>query len=237
MLTLHNLLGRPKEAFDLIQSHKFHPWEGGEGKVTSQYVISLVEMAKLCLGDSNPNQAIEYLQQAQVYPKNLGEGKLYGAQQNNVFYYLGQAYAMLGKPNEARSAYERATIGLSEPTSAMFYNDQPPDMIFYQGMAQLALGHADEAGQIFQKLIAYGQAHLSDDVKIDYFAISLPDFQVFDDDLSLRNRIHCHYMMALGHLGLGNGVNAQLQFDQILSLDINHIGATIHQHLVTAKSQ
>ena len=119
----------------------------------------------------------------------------------------------------------------------MFYNDQPPDMIFYQGMAQLALGRADEAQQIFQKLIAYGQAHLADDVKIDYFAISLPDFQVFDDDLSRRNRIHCHYMMALGYLGLGDSANAQLQFDQILSLDISHIGATIHQHLVTVRSQ
>jgi tetratricopeptide (TPR) repeat protein len=237
MITLFNLLGKPKGAFDLIQSHKFHPWEGGEGKVTSQYVISLVEMAKLCLGESNPVQAIEYLQQAQIYPENLGEGKLYGAQENNIFYYLGQAYTMLGKLDEARSAYERATIGLSEPASPMFYNDQPPDMIFYQGMAQLALGHADEAGQIFQKLIAYGRAHEADDVKIDYFAISLPDFQVFDDDLSLRNLIHCHYMMALGYLGLADSANAQLHFEQILSLDVNHIGATIHQHLVTVRSQ
>jgi tetratricopeptide (TPR) repeat protein len=237
MITLHNLLGKPKEAFDLIQSHKFHPWEGGEGKVTSQYVISLVEMAKVCLGDSNAGQAIEYLQQAQIYPENLGEGKLYGAQENNIFYYLGQAYTMLGRAKEAHSAYERATIGLSEPTSPMFYNDQPPDMIFYQGMAQLALGHVYEAQQIFQKLIAYGQAHLSDEVKLDYFAISLPDFQVFDDDLSRRNRTHCHYMLALGYLGLGDSVNAQLQFDQILSLVISHIGATIHQHLVTIQSQ
>jgi hypothetical protein len=104
-------------------------------------------------------------------------------------------------------------------------------------MAQLALGHTDEAQEIFQKLIAYGQAHLSDDVKIDYFAISLPDFQVFDDDLSLRNRIHCYYMMALGYLGLGENPNAKLQFDQILSLNINYIGATIHRDLLTVRSQ
>jgi tetratricopeptide (TPR) repeat protein len=237
MITLHNLLAKPKEAFDLIQSHKFHPWEGGEGKVTSQYVISLVEMAKLCLAEGDPAQAIEYLQQAQIYPEYLGEGKLYGTQENNIFYYLGQAYTMLGKRREARSAHERATIGLSEPASPMFYNDQPPDMIFYQGMGQLALGQPDEAGQIFQKLIAYGQAHLSDHVKIDYFAISLPDFQVFDDDLSLRNQIHCHYIMALGYLGLGDSTNAQFQFDRILSLDINHVGATIHQHPLTVRSQ
>ena len=41
----------------------------------------------------------------------------------------------------------------------------------------------DEAQAIFQKLVDYGQNHMDDDVKIDYFAISLPDFLVFDEDL------------------------------------------------------
>src|SRR5205814_7518508 len=38
---LLNLLGRPQEALDLLLARKFHPWEGGEGKVTGQYVASL----------------------------------------------------------------------------------------------------------------------------------------------------------------------------------------------------
>jgi tetratricopeptide (TPR) repeat protein len=43
---LLNLLGRHEEALDLVLTHHFHPWEGGEGKVTGQYVISLIELAK-----------------------------------------------------------------------------------------------------------------------------------------------------------------------------------------------
>lgn len=40
-------------------------------------------------------------------------------------------------------------------------------------------------------------------MEIDYFAISLPDFLVFDEDYTVRNRAHCYYLMALGYLGLG----------------------------------
>ena len=47
---------------------------------------------------------------------------------------------------------------------------------------------------------------------MDYFAVSLPDFLVFEDDLDRRNRIHCHYMMALGYLGLGERGQAETHF-------------------------
>ena len=47
---------------------------------------------------------------------------------------------------------------------------------------------------------------------MDYFAVSLPDFLVFDEDLQRRNRIHCHYMMALGLLGLGEAGRSRTAF-------------------------
>ncbi|MDE6381109.1 MAG: DUF5107 domain-containing protein, partial [Muribaculaceae bacterium] len=36
-ITLLNQLGRHEEAMSLLDSHSFHPWEGGEGKVPAQY--------------------------------------------------------------------------------------------------------------------------------------------------------------------------------------------------------
>ena len=128
-----------------------------------------------------------------------------------------------------KACFEKASAGLSEPTSAMYYNDQPPDMIFYQGLARQKLGRDAEARQIFQKLVDYGQAHLDDDVTMDYFAVSLPAFLVFDEDLNQRNRIHCHYVMGLGQLGLGNVEAARQHFNQVLALDANHQGAMAHR--------
>ncbi len=231
-ITLLNLIGHPDEAYQHLMQRHFHPWEGGEGKVTGQYVISLVEKASGLIDQRDARQAIELLMQAQHYPHNLGEGKLYGAQENNIFYMLGCAHETLGDDENARLWFERASTGLSEPTSAMYYNDQPPDMIFYQGLARLKLNRADEARAIFSKLVAYGQAHQNDEVKMDYFAVSLPDFLVFDVDLNERNRRHCHYMQGLGYLGLNDSAAAQEQFDAVLALDANHLGATRHRRMI-----
>jgi tetratricopeptide (TPR) repeat protein len=230
-ITLLNMLGQHDRAYAALMARRFHPWEGGEGKSTGQYVASLVEQAKRLIAAGEHAQAIKRLERALAYPHNLGEGKLPNAQENNIHYYLGLAWAGQGDSERARAAFERASTGLSEPTSAMYYNDQPPDMIFYQGLARQQLGRADEARQIFQKLVDYGQSHMGDDVQMDYFAVSLPTFLVFDEDLNERNRIHCTYMMALGYLGLGDAAEARRCFDRTLELDANHQGAIMHRQL------
>ncbi len=231
-ITLLNTLERFDDAYAALMARNFHPWEGGEGKTTGQYVISLVEQARKKIAANDFADALEFLQRATMYPHNLGEGKLVNAQENNIYYYMGLAYHALGDSENARNALERAATGLSEPTSALYYNDQPPDMIFYQGLARAKLGHKPDALLIFQKLIDYGNAHRNDEIQMDYFAVSLPTFLVFDEDLNARNRVHCHYMIALGHLGLGNFSLAQEQFAQVLALDANHQGAWLHQRLI-----
>jgi tetratricopeptide (TPR) repeat protein len=231
-ITLFNLCGRPDEAYACLMARNFHPWEGGEGKVTGQYVTSLVEKARATMTASQAAQAVDFLMQAQTYPDNLGEGKLFGAQENNIFYFLGCAYELMGDMNTATGWFTRASTGLSNPSSALYYNDQPPDTIFYQGLALLKLNRNVEARAVFSKLIEYGKAHLNDEVVMDYFAVSLPDFLVFDFDLKALNRLHCHYIMALGSLGLGNASNAKEHFNAVLAMDANHLGATIHRKMV-----
>ena len=230
-VTLLNLLGRSQQALDILLAHNFHPWEGGEGKSTGQYVLSCVQLARAALADGQPRRASELLEAAQRFPENLGEGKLAGAQENHIFYYLGLARRALGETEAAHVALEKASTGLSEPTSAVFYNDQPPDMIYYQGLAREALGQKKAARAIFQKLVDYGRAHSEDRVTMDYFAVSLPDMVVFEDDLTARNRIHCGYILGLGLLGLKDTVAAREQFAQITALDANHSGVILHAPL------
>jgi tetratricopeptide (TPR) repeat protein len=231
-ITLLNLAGRPAEAYQVLMARNFHPWEGGEGKVTGQYVTSLVEMARRRLESGETSQAVALLERAQVYPPNLGEGKLYGARENHVFYYLGHAYEQLGEAELAREFYTCASSGSSDPGSARYYNDQPPDMIFYQGLALLKLNRKNEAEAIFNKLVEYGSTHITDEVSFDYFAVSLPDFLVFDADLNTLNRLHCHYMLGLGYLGLGNKPQALEHLDAVLAIDSSHLGAVIHRKMI-----
>ena len=199
---LYNQLGQHEKAFQQIMSHKFHPWEGGEGKVTGQYILSLTEMAKNAIQNNEFMLALDLLGKAQFYPENLGEGKLSGAQENEIFYWLGNTYDRLNEPLKAKENWEKAAFGLITPSAAIFYNDQKPDTIFYQGLALMQLGRTDEAKARFETLIKFGKLHLEDEFKLDYFAVSLPDLQIWEDDLTKRNRQNCLKLIALGESGL-----------------------------------
>ncbi|MGG4401744.1 DUF5107 domain-containing protein [Paenibacillus amylolyticus] len=228
-VTLLNMQGSHQEAWNALQTRRFHPWEGGEGKVTGQYVTALTELAKRKLEKQQPELAMELLKKALVYPENLGEGKLEGARDNPVYFYLGCAYQQLKSNQAAEESFHKASIGLNEPASAMFYNDQPPESIYYQGLAWQKLGNVKEANRRFNKLIDYAERHMHDHIRMDYFAVSLPDFLVFDDDLNQRNEEHCRYMRALGLLGLGRTSEAKLELERILEKNPNHQGAIIHR--------
>ena len=201
-LIMLNVLRQFEEAYSLIMKRKFHPWEGGEGKVTGQYVHCLTEMAKKAIDSKEYEKAIGFLNKAQYYPDNLGEGKLYGAQENAIFYWLGCAFDGLGICREAVEWWQKAAEGMKEPASAIFYNDQQPDTIFYQGLALIKLGKIQDAGERFETLIRFGELHLNDEFKLDYFAVSLPDLQIWDDDLTKLNIRNCQELIRMGEMGL-----------------------------------
>lgn len=224
-IALLNRLARHKEALDILTQRQFHPWEGGEGKATGQYVFALVQAARAALDRRDYQDARDLLKRALVYPANLGEGKLPGAAENHIHYYLGLACEALGLTQEATGWLEKASVGLREPASAIYYNDQPPDTMYYQGLALQRLGHNREARTRFEALVEYGRAHLEDEPTMDYFAVSLPDFLVFDEDLGSRNRIHCLYMTGLGRLGLGQTREAMSCLNDVLERDGMHLGA------------
>lgn len=225
---LLNRLGRHTEALNLLLGRRFHPWEGGEGKVVGQYVLSLVQLAREALAREAYAEALQLLERARRYPPNLGEGKLPTTPENDILYEPGRAYTGLGDHGRAGACWEQAAKGAVEPVLALYYNDQPPELIFYRGLALRALGRNAEAAAIFEHLVAYGTEQIDAPVQIDYFAVSLPDFLVFDDDLQRRNRIHCHLMQALGYLGLGQVERAAQAFAAVLHLDCAHPCGVIH---------
>lgn len=223
-ITLLNQTGRYYEAKRKLDNHQFHPWEGGEGKVPFQYQTARVELAKLAIADGKYADAVVLLNECLQYPRHLGEGKLYGAQENDFFYLLGLCYKAMEQEENARQCFEQATLGPTEPAAAMYYNDAKPDKIFYAGLAFRALGNENKARAYFNRLVDYGKQHLHEKVVMDYFAVSLPDLQIWDGSLDGANRIHCFYMLALGYAGLGDRVHSEHYLAKAASMNINHQG-------------
>jgi tetratricopeptide (TPR) repeat protein len=231
-ITLLNQLGRYEEAKEKLDAHQFHPWEGGEGKVPAQYQFARVELAKQMLEKKKYEGAISLLQECLAYPPHLGEGKLYGAQENDFYYYLGIAYDATGQQEKARECWMEATKGPQEPAPAMYYNDAKPDKIFYAALAYRKLGDDAKANGLCYKLINYGKQHIFEHQTMDYFAVSLPDLLIWDDSLDTKNRIHCLYMLALGYYGMGDKEHTERYLSEVEQLDINHYGTQAFRSLM-----
>ncbi len=219
-ITLLNLNGEYENAYNRIMNHSFHPWEGGEGKIPAQYRIALMNLAK---AEQDKNKAVGLLESALTYPYNLGEGKLIGNLDNDIYYMLGGLY---DDKEKSETAYKLAARGEFALSSAMYYNDQPPEMMYYAAMAIKALGDDKTAYKHFDSFIEYANVHMNDSIKIDYFAVSLPDFLIFEADLNKKNKVHCCFMAALGYLGKGDVKSAKEYAQKGIKLDKCHAGLT-----------
>ena len=231
-ITLLNDTCQYDEALSCLMSHQFHPWEGGEGRVIGQYRYALTwkalqEMEKGCY-----EQAIELLSRTFAYPENLGEGKLPNVQDTVALYYTGRCLASLGKKEEAEKYFRMASVGLNEPSAVLYYNDQSSETILYQGLAHLALSDTRQAKKAFHQLKYFGEQHMFDTISHDYFAVSLPELEVFPSDMQKRNICYCRYLTALGELGLGNYHTAASLLDSVLEIQADHQGCLQHKLLL-----
>ena len=203
-ITLLNRDGQHEKALELLMNYTFHVWEGGEGKVADEYKKALFALAEKALRDGDPAQAAEYARRTLAYPPNLGEGKLDNVPDNRAWYLMGLAARAQGNETEAQDAFRRAAAGSSVPEPVRYYNDQPSDYIYYQGLAFQALGETEKARKAFHQLVLFGEQHLFDRVGYDFFAVSMPELEVYQDDIQKRSADYCRRMAELGRRGLAD---------------------------------
>jgi tetratricopeptide (TPR) repeat protein len=98
------------------------------------------------------------------------------------------------------------------------------------------LDRRTEASNLLQEMRDFAQKQMEREVKIDYFATSLPNLLLFEDDLQKRNQVECLFLLALAERGLRNRQHAVQLLNQVLSLDRNHIAAQRELESVTQMS-
>lgn len=201
-ITLLNAAGRAGEALRCLETHRFHPWEGGEGKVAAQYKAALFALAERAAADGQYEKAAALCEKTLRYPENLGEGKLENAPDNEAYYRIGLCLRARGDEEGARAYFRRACAGSCVPAPVRYYNDVPSDYIYYQGLAFLALGERACARKSFHQLIAFGERYLGEPVEDDFFAVSVPEFEIYREDAQKQNDDSCRLLIELGKKGL-----------------------------------
>ncbi|HVH71113.1 MAG TPA: tetratricopeptide repeat protein, partial [Candidatus Dormibacteraeota bacterium] len=215
LVTLFNQTGLSKKALDVLSARRFNPWEGGEGLVSGQYVWAHLLIGRTFLESGDPEKASAHFSAAREYPHNLGEGKHLLTRETHLDYFNGVALSQMGRLEEAHQLWARATA------------DEGPLnwMAYYRVLSLQALHRNDEASRILQEMRAFATEQMQAKVKIDYFATSLPNLLLFEDDLEKRNRVECLFLLGLAQLGERNIDRASALLKQVVSLDGNHLAA------------
>ena len=107
---------------------------------------------------------------------------------------------------------------------------------YYRGLSLRALGRDAEADKLFLSLRLHGQELQQLPGTIDYFATSLPNMLVFEEDLTQRNRLEGKFLEGLAWLELGDPATAKTLFTEVLDLDpfsLSSHGSTQIIHLLT----
>lgn len=217
LLTLFNQCDQSEEALRCMSSRRFSPWEGGEGLVSAQYVHAHRCIGLESLDESRYQSALEHFEAARHYPENLGEGKHLLTNERDLDYLSGLAAKGLGQQQLAEHYWRAAAAPLSLPC---LYS-------YFQARSLIALGEETRSKEVLNTLLEFAHRELKKTPKIDYFATSLPNLLLFDDDLVKRNRVECTLLIALAHDGLGDRTTALELLHEVVKEDPNHLFALL----------
>ncbi len=228
-ITLLNQTRQWQKALDELGKRRFSPWEGGEGLVSAQYVCAHRALGRAALAAGDAEDALRHFEAARCYPENLGEGKHLLTLERDLDYLSGLAAHRLGESELARRFWNSAAAPLPAPGSHSFF----------QALALQVLDKDEEAATILSNLADFAEEQTKVKPKIDYFATSLPNLLLFEDDLKERQHVESLLLMSLTSYGQGDRENALKLLRKAVAEDPNHLFAAemllwLEQNNVTA---
>ncbi|THE06496.1 DUF5107 domain-containing protein, partial [Microbacterium oleivorans] len=177
---------RVDDAWRILTTRVFRPFEGGEGIVLAAYDRAACLLARRSCAEGRADAAIALLEAGIAAPANLGEGRHPAVPQGERFVALGDAHRLAGDGAAARAAWERACAA-----TPLAVAPRPADeATFWIGVAHTRLGETSAADAIWDALDARAAQIEAAPDEVDYFATSLPELLVFDLDTADRRRAH-----------------------------------------------
>ena len=199
-VTLLNDLNRQDDALEVLSSQRFHPWEGGEGKVLKQWTRAHLALGFRALDIKDYTAALDHAEKAFTTPQNLGEAYHLLQAKADVNYLKGMALRGLGREDEANAAL-LASANEAGDFQAMAVTEYS-ELSYYRALALSALGKKDDARKVLEGMKAFAEKKIATPFMIDYFATSLPLLLIFDDDLEEVKNVQMRNLIRLADSGL-----------------------------------
>ncbi|MFI2366520.1 DUF5107 domain-containing protein [Promicromonospora sp. NPDC019610] len=191
---LHLLVteGRAAEVLTLLGGRRLHPWEGGEGQALLAWDRAQTHRALDALAEGRPADAVGHVRAALAPPPTLGEARHPLASTANLHLLLGDALAAAGTDavagtEEAQDAWRTAATQRGDFVEMS--TQEHGEQTFWTVLALRRTGETAAADDLTASLRAYRDAYAVEVPRVDYFATSLPDLLLFEEDpLRARDR-------------------------------------------------
>jgi tetratricopeptide (TPR) repeat protein len=204
LATLYNETAQPQKALNLLASRSFHPWEGGEGRVLRQYTSARLLLGQAALAAGNAEDALGHFKLAMETPDRLGEKYHLLQAKADVTYWQGKALRALGREAEALAKFEAAAAesGDFQSMTVTAFSE----LTVFKALALRELGREAEACEVLEAIAVYARAEMDIPAKIDYFATSLPNLLVFEEDIQEAKKTQMEHLLnqSLRHLPLAS---------------------------------
>ncbi|WP_019180370.1 DUF5107 domain-containing protein [Microbacterium yannicii] len=176
---------RVDEAWTLLTTRRFRPFEGGEGRVIAAFDRAACMRAEELL-HTDPDAAATLLESGLEPPRTLGEGRHPAERPVRRWVLLGRARAAAGDPDGAERAWRAAVA-----PSPLAVAPRPADeATYWEGIAHLHLGDTVAASTAWDALDARAAGLRAAGDVVDYFATSVPELTLFTSDTAAgRSRV------------------------------------------------
>lgn len=169
-------VGRVDEAWRLLTTRRFRPFEGGEGQVIAAFDRAACLRAEALLAEGAADDAIALLEAGFDPPAMLGEGRHPADRPVQRWVLLGVARAAAEDRDGAEAAWQAAIA----PTPLAVAPRPADESTYWRGIAFLHLGEEAAAETEWAALDARADELRAAPDEVDYFATSVPELTLFD---------------------------------------------------------
>ena len=219
---LCTVAGDYKKAKEILMSHTFHTYEGGEGNLTAHHAWLQYLVGKELYDAGKYEKAKAEFIAGLTFPMNYGEEKNYFVNDAPLYSMIAACDKKLGLTDEADEY-----LALSDTTKGA-----PTIHTYFQCKALEEVGNNARAAYLSDALIAMGEKRVATADVNDYYGVGSPAYPPFGYDIVKAHNNQGETLMAYGYLAKGEIEKAKSYIESVKSRNCADFNAYLFGEII-----
>lgn len=206
---LSTIAGDMKKAFELLDAHRFHTYEGGEGHLTQHHAWLHFLAGRELVKQKKYKEAEEMLIGGLTFPLNYGEEKTYFVNDAPIYSELAKVYKAQGLDDKCEEYLRLAAVTHGAPTVHSYY----------ECAALESSGRTAEAKALADEMDNIGKNKIENAEIPEYYGVGSPTYLPFNYDIKRAHLLAGYLMRGFASLAKGNKAEAKKYAEKAGEID------------------